>query len=107
MVTFRVAHGQQEAVAARVPAEQAHVKGLIEQGLMDTGYLAADRSVGWMVLRGEPQDHVLQTLTALPLSPYMAWELAPLLDIIPGRGAATEPPKVYGGKCDSFPTHPG
>jgi muconolactone delta-isomerase len=89
MVTFRFAHGQQEAIAARVPAEQAHVKALIEQGLMETGYLAADRSVGWMVLKGESQDHVLRTLTGLPLYPYMALELAPLLEIVPGRGVAT------------------
>src|SRR5579864_526395 len=85
--------GRQDAIAAHVPAEQAHVKALIEQGVVETGYLAADRSGGWMVLRGESQDHVRQTMSLLPLYPFMELKLTPLLDSVPGGGVVVEAAK--------------
>jgi hypothetical protein len=92
MVRFTFVEGQQEAIAARVPAEQAHVRTLIEQGLMETGYLTADRSGGWMVLRGESEDQVRQTMATLPLYPYFKLEYTQLRDIVPGQGTVGAAP---------------
>jgi muconolactone delta-isomerase len=86
MIHFTFIRGQREAIAALVPAEQARVKTLTEQGLMETGYLAADGSGGWMVLQGESEEQIRQTMATLPLHPYMELEYTPLRDIVPGQG---------------------
>jgi muconolactone delta-isomerase len=70
--------GQQMEIAARVPAEQARIKELSEQGVVDSLYLAADRSRVWIVLQGKSQAEVEQALASLPLHPYMNVELTPL-----------------------------
>ena len=88
MVTYFVSvgfvQGQQEAIASLMPAEQAHVRGLMEKGVVEAGYRSVDRSRSWMVLQGESPDHILQVLTSLPLYPFMELELTPLLDVRPG-----------------------
>jgi len=84
MVTISFVQGQQEERAALLPAEQAHVKRLMEQGVMETGYLSGDGAHAWMVLRGESPEHVRQTMSALPFYPFMELELTPLRDIVPG-----------------------
>ena len=82
--------GTEAARAALLPAEQAHVKKLMEQGAVEAGYLAADRSHAWMVVQGESQDHIQQVLRALPFYPYVELELTPLMDIVPGGGGDVE-----------------
>jgi hypothetical protein len=94
MVAFNFIQEQQEAMAAHVPAEIAHVNMLREQGVVETVYLAADRSGGWIVLHGESPDRVRQTMSTLPLYPFMELQqTTPLLDIGLGRGAAGEAPR--------------
>ncbi len=85
LVTVRFVHGQREERAALLPAEQEHVGKLRAQGVIEAIHVGADRSVVWLVMQGESQDHILRALAALPLYPYMALEVAPLLDISPGR----------------------
>jgi len=86
LVSVTFVPGQREAIAALMPAEQAHVTKLLEQGFIETIHIAADRSHIWLTMQGESQDHVRQTMNALPLYPYMELELTPLLDIAAGRG---------------------
>jgi muconolactone delta-isomerase len=86
LVSSSFVPGTEAARAALLPAEQAHVKRLMEQGILEAGYLAADRAHLWMVLQGESQDQVAEVLKALPFYPFMEPELTPLLDIIPGGG---------------------
>jgi muconolactone delta-isomerase len=78
--------GTEAARAALLPAEQAHVKKLMEQGVVEAGYLAADRSHAWMVVQGASQEHIQQVLRALPFYPFVELALTPLLDIVPGGG---------------------
>jgi muconolactone delta-isomerase len=72
------------ARAALLSAEQAHVGKLMAQGVVEAGYLAADRAHAWLVLRGESPEHIQQTLQALPFYPFMELELTPLMDVVPG-----------------------
>lgn len=81
MVDVTFVPGQQEAIAALLPAEQAHVRRLLEQGVMDRIHVAADRSHIWVAVKGETQDDVRHTMSELPLYPYMQLEYTPLLDI--------------------------
>ncbi len=84
LVSITFVPGQEEARAALLPAEQAHVRALMAQGVVEAGYLSADRSRSWMVLQGESPDHVRQTMASLPFYPFMELEMTPLLDIRPG-----------------------
>ena len=88
LVRMNFVPGTEEARAALLPAEQAHVKTLIEQGIVETGYLAADGSCAWMVVQGESREHTQQVLSALPFYPFMEPEVTPLRDIVPGGSSA-------------------
>ena len=86
MVDVTFVPGQQEAIAALLPAERAHVRRLLEQGVMDRIHIAADRSHIWVAVNGETQDDIRHTMSELPLYPYMQLEYTPLLDIEAERG---------------------
>ena len=85
--------GTEGARAALLPTEQAHVRKLMEQGVVEAGYLAADRSHAWMVVQGASQEHIQQVLRALPFYPFVELEVTPLLDIVPGGGGDAAAPK--------------
>ena len=89
LVTVRFVHGQREERAALLPAEQEHVGKLRGQGVIEAIHVGADRSTVWLVMQGESQDHILQVLAALPMYPYMALEVAPLMEIGSGRQGAS------------------
>jgi muconolactone delta-isomerase len=91
LVSINFIQGQEAARAALLHAEQAHVRALMEQGTVEAGYLSADRTRSWMVLRGESQDHVEQTMASLPFYPFMELEFTPLLDLRPGAAGAVAP----------------
>jgi hypothetical protein len=84
MVTISFAPGREQERAALLPAEQAQVRTLIEQGAMETGYLAEDGAQVWMVMQGESPDQVRQSMASLPFYPFMQFDLTPLRDIVPG-----------------------
>jgi hypothetical protein len=81
LVRLNFIPGTEDKRAALLPAEQAHVKKLIEQGVVEAGYLAADRSNAWMAVQGESPEHIQQILQGLPFYPYIAPEVTPLLDL--------------------------
>jgi muconolactone delta-isomerase len=85
LVSVRFVQGQQEERAALLPAEMAHVRGLMAQGVIEAIHVRVDQSRVWLVMQGESQDHIQQALASLPLYPYMVLELDPLLDIASGR----------------------
>ncbi len=76
---FRVAPEQQAEVAALIPQEQAHIKELTAQGVVEALYISADRSHVWLVMQGDSEAEVAQSLETFPLYPYMLSELTPLL----------------------------
>jgi muconolactone delta-isomerase len=88
LVTIGFVSGQQEAIAARMPAEQAHVRELMAEGVIKAIYVAADQSRVWLELQGESPERLRQTMTTFPLYPFMELELTPLLELSSGRGEA-------------------
>lgn len=76
-ITFIPQHRPE--IAALVPQEQAHIKTLMEQGIVQAIYISADRSHVWVVMQGESQEHVQQELQSFPLYPYMNVELTALV----------------------------
>lgn len=91
LVRMNFIAGTEEARAALLPAEQAHVKKLMDQGVVETGYLAADASSAWMVVQGASAEHIHRTMTTLPFYPFVQLESTPLRDIVPGGSAYPKP----------------
>lgn len=59
MVSFVYREGTTgEDIQPLVPDEQARVKELREQGVVEELFLAADRSRGWFVMRGESEEAI-------------------------------------------------
>jgi len=67
-------------VQAVIPAEQAKVKELIEQGTIEALYLAADQSGAWMVWNVDSQAALEEAHNALPLHPYLNSEITVLAE---------------------------
>jgi muconolactone delta-isomerase len=74
--TFRQQDRQE--ILARVPQERERIKILMQQGIVEALYIAADSSGVWIVMRGESQDQVQKSLESLPLHPYMEIVITPL-----------------------------
>ncbi|HEV8192246.1 MAG TPA: muconolactone Delta-isomerase family protein [Ktedonobacterales bacterium] len=71
MVALSFESGHEAEIAALIPQEQAHIRGLIQRGAVETIYISADRSLIWLIMRGASRQEVEQALTYLPLYPYM------------------------------------
>ena len=69
----------QSEIAALVPQEQAHIKTLMEQGIVQAIYISADRSHVWVVMQGDSQEHVQQEVQSFPLYSYMNVEFTALV----------------------------
>ncbi len=79
MASITYDSAQREVIAPLIPAEQARVKELMEQGLIDALYIAADQSNAWLVMQGESQEQIQQALDSLPLSPYATVHVTPIV----------------------------
>lgn len=78
LVTFD--HRDEEAFNATIPAEQAHVQKLLEEGIIEGIYVSLDGARGWTVLRGESRAQIEQILPTFPLFSYMSTELIQLFE---------------------------
>jgi muconolactone delta-isomerase len=70
------------------PAEQARVRELQQQGVLDALYVpdGAGAPDGlWAVFNGESRDAVQRVIESLPLYPYMQLDLIPLRNLQAGR----------------------
>jgi muconolactone delta-isomerase len=64
----------QKEILARLPQEQARLKELKDQGIVEALYIGSDLSQVWIALQGETQDDAQKGLASLPLYPYMEVE---------------------------------
>lgn len=55
---------------ALVPAEQAHIRELQQQGKVDALYVGT-ASHAWLIMEASTEDEVRSALEAFPLRPYM------------------------------------
>lgn len=70
--------GPTDEMNALIPQEQAHIKVLREQGIVEALYISAEHPYVWIVMQGESKEFIQQTLQSLPLYPYMQTEITPL-----------------------------
>jgi len=84
MVSFVYRDGVSgEDIQALVPEEQARVKALREEGVVEELYLAADRSRGWFVMQGESEEAIERATASLPLSGFWNVSNTPIFDAQP------------------------
>ncbi|GHO51188.1 muconolactone Delta-isomerase family protein [Ktedonospora formicarum] len=67
------------AMSPLIPQEQAHVKKLTDEGIIEGLFFSADYSHVWLVMKGESQEQIEQELKGFPVYPYMKAQLVPLL----------------------------
>jgi muconolactone delta-isomerase len=81
MATILFDTARRADVEQALPAEQARVRELQQQGVLDALYVpdgsGAPAGV-WVVFNGESRDAVEHIIQSLPLYPYMQFELTPL-----------------------------
>ena len=60
-----------EAMSALIPKEQEHIRELMSQGIVEAIYVSADRTMVWLIMKGESKQQLEQELNTFPLYPYM------------------------------------
>ena len=68
-----------EAMSAQIPKEQEHIRELMSKGIVEAIYVSADRTVVWLVMKGESNQQLEQELSTFPLYPYMKTQFVPLV----------------------------
>ena len=68
-----------EAMSALIPKEQEHIRELMSKGIVEAIYVSADRTVVWLVMKGESNQQLEQELSTFPLYPYMKTQFVPLV----------------------------
>lgn len=63
-----------------IPAEQAKIKELAAQGVVEAAYAAADGSAMWIVWNSESQADVEEVHKTLPLHDYLQSDITILTD---------------------------
>jgi muconolactone delta-isomerase len=82
-ITLDTARRRSEVEQA-LPAEQARVRELMQQGVMSALYVpdgAGAPDSLWAIFTADSRDSVERVIESLPLYPYMQLELIPLRDL--------------------------
>ncbi len=79
MITIHFDAQHFEAMSALLPKEQEHIKVLMSKGIVEAIYVSADRTVVWLIMKGEAREQIEQELSTFPLYPYMKPEFVPLV----------------------------
>lgn len=80
MITIHLDTRRSEEIRALIPQEQKHVQALIGKGTIEGTYMSSDRSLLWLVMKGDSIEQIQQELSVFPLYPYMQPDLAPLAE---------------------------
>ena len=78
MITIHFDMQYSQEIGALVPQEQKHVRESMSKGTLEAIYISADRTVVWLVIKGESQEQIQQELSTFPLYPYMQPQFTPL-----------------------------
>ena len=73
----------QADMTAQIPAEQAHIREWIAQGVAEALHVAVGGGHAWLILHGDSIEHVQNLLMTLPLYPYINTEIQQLSGSMP------------------------
>jgi muconolactone delta-isomerase len=78
MITIHFDPQNFEAMRTLIPKEQEHIRALMGQGIVEAIYISADRTIVWLVMKGESREQLEKDLSTFPLYPYMKPQFVPL-----------------------------
>lgn len=78
MVTATFRQQDNAEIMPRIPQEQAHIRDLKEQGVVEELYISSNLSHVWIVMKAESLEQLQQYLQSFPLYSYMQLEVLPL-----------------------------
>lgn len=78
MVTATFRQQDSAEIMSRIPQEQARIRDLKEQGVVEELYISSSLSHVWIVMRAESQEQLQQYVQMFPLYNYMQLEVLPL-----------------------------
>jgi muconolactone delta-isomerase len=84
MASITLDTARRSEVERALPAEQARVRELQQQGVLDALYVPDGSGAPdglWAIFNGESRDAVRRVIESLPLYPYMQLELTPLRNL--------------------------
>ena len=79
MITIHFDPQHFEAMSALIPQEKEHVRALMNKEIVEAIYVSADRTVVWLLMKGESREQLEQELSTFPLYPYMKPQFVPLI----------------------------
>lgn len=79
MITIRFRPEDRPAIDPLIPQERERVIELRKQGVLEAIYISSDGSPVWLVMQGESQAAVQESLKTFPLFPFMEVEISSLL----------------------------
>jgi len=79
MVSIQFRPEQMAEIMVHVPQEQARVSELMQEGIVETLFLSADRGKVWLLMHSETLALLEDALKTLPLYPYMQLTCDPLV----------------------------
>ncbi len=88
MLTFTWKEAPGDEVQALLPAEQARGRVLIEQGISEPAFVAADHSTFWAIWHRDSEDDVRTIVDTLPLREHVNVSIAALAEMDESVGAS-------------------
>ncbi len=79
MITIHFDTQNSEAMSALIPKEQEHIRELTNKGIVEAIYISADRTMVWLVMKGESREQIERELSTFPLYPYMKPQFVPVI----------------------------
>ena len=79
MVIVTLPSQMSQEFVSLIPAHRARVNELMQQGVITSYSLAADRRMLWVTLITATEEEAVKTLMTLPLYPYMQHEIRELM----------------------------
>lgn len=92
VVTLRLPDAFDEEFVALIPRHRAFINNLIEEGIILSYAISADRSRGWVTMQGASADDVRGVVEQFPLSRFL--QAVEVDELFVFDSAATRLPKI-------------
>lgn len=79
MITIQFDPHDFAAMNSLIPKEQEHIRMLMSEGTVEAIYISAERTMVWLIMKGESKEQLEQMLSAFPLYPYMKLQFVSLM----------------------------
>ena len=79
MVEFDLPQHIDEEFMAMIPKQRYVINSMLAEGRIQSYALSMDRAKLWAIMKGESEFDVMETISQMPLSPYMTPHVSELM----------------------------